>query len=771
MFEEDERPATVESLILQGIISGSASPPEAIVLGLQTNMYARARSMIRYAQKKYVRGLPETSGFSLAVDNADIIEAIERDVGFDVILETMGLGQILEFYIMEKSISESFLDPTYFPWGVDPVDTNWEASSPTTEIPVINPDTGLYYVVPNDPLYSHVNFVYTLSFAYTDNLGNPQTWVSPGTYNLIQYQTGDWVQVRYQPLPTTGETLYWLYLINSGVDPIFEGQIDSTSINWEYLPIAVLMRDKVWWDDEFPEDDDDLEVTTYRLLKRLALDAYEIKEEYLAQQEEDDASGDPARTNAEEWDFFIQFAAPIHSTWRGTREYIWHWLQHIEQSGTWTTFEQYQTFLTSGGTQPSSNLHVIEGGTNSYHAFYRWSYIFTVTHDGRYTPEGALEPLKHKRMHSDLYEFGQAGYSRGLIEVHGADVGIATSEPEGQDHNYMVFTRAFKDLVTEEWTYVQVLMMAPNMMYVINTSDAGASNERYVIVEMFPEDPEQDSEFRFPIRIGSLKDTAVMHREDCLSDSLCATVFLVEEIKVKWYQTGFFKWLIVIIVIIVIYLFYQYQYLSTLSALAGAATGATALGLWALYTIVVFALGFIISFAGNLIGGTAGKLFIIFGMVMMRGQNPFSNLAASWGDIAGGVTWGSATGFIQASYPFMNFAMTVYQDLSTAGLEGDLRDFLKDARERQDELDDAWDALGEPPSWLDPMDLIRAQQQTYIESPDNFFERTLNANPGILGYDLITNFAEIALTLPEDMGEYNIIEGVFEEFAIQRGAV
>lgn len=49
----------------------------------------------------------------------------------------------------------------------------------------------------------------------------------------------------------------------------------------KYLPIAVLMHDQVWWDDEVAGEDDPLEATTVRLLKKLALDAYDIKDQYI----------------------------------------------------------------------------------------------------------------------------------------------------------------------------------------------------------------------------------------------------------------------------------------------------------------------------------------------------------------------------------------------------------------------------------------------------------------------------------------------------------
>jgi hypothetical protein len=779
LFDEFNRPATVESLILQSVISDSASPSDAVVIGLQTNMYARARSMVRYAVKSYVRGLPETSSFSIYINTADIKTTIETEIGEPVVLLHTNWGKPPDYYLIETFIDATYMDPVYFPWPAgDPLDTNWEKSSNEVEIPIVNPDTAAYYLASNDFNYSNVGSDYTVSFDYIDKDLNPQIWVVASTYDLSPYKTGsDWVWARYETVANPGVTLYWFYEIDSNADPVFEAAIDKSSIDMQYLPVAVLMRDKVWFDDEVPGDDNDpLELTTNRLLKRLVLNGNEIKEGYLTQKAEDDASGDPNKSDAEVWDFFVQFCVPIHSTIRGAREYIYHFLQFIQNNGTWTDFDDYQTFLSSGTTaQPTSNMHIEEGDTNSYHVFYRWSYIHTVTHSGQFLVAGEL--LKSRRMYSKLYEFGTAGYADGIEEVHGIGTPVAVSEPEGTYHDYAVFTRQHKDYVTGELSYTQVLIMAPSMMYVINTSDVGDPRERYVPVELFPDDSELESEFRFPIHIGSLKETSAMHREDCLSDALCATVFLVQEIKVKWYQQTFWKWLIIIIVIIIIVLFWYFSWMGAIGALGKAAFAAgltfTGLAWYALYVVVAFALGFLIGFAGALIGGYLGVVFVIVGMYLAMGAgNPFSNVQNSWQQMTVQGTWGSAFQFIQATAPFMNFGMMIYQDVSLAKLESDMREFIKSAEEKQQELQDAWDAFGEPPSWLDPMDLINAQaSNTYIESSQNFFDRTLHTNPGILGYDLINEFSAIALMLPEDLGESNIIEGMFSDFARQRGAI
>jgi hypothetical protein len=323
------------------------------------------------------------------------------------------------------------------------------------------------------------------------------------------------------------------------------------------------------------------------------------------------------------------------------------------------------------------------------------------------------------------------------------------------------------------------------MEYQINTSiepvgvgEGGYVDFRYrfVDVEIFPEDPEEDSEFRWPINIGVLKEMSAMRREPALQEALTATVFLVDRVKVKWYQKTFFKWLIIIIVVIVVILTYQYELLGTVSTMASTAlaTGATgtAIALAALYVAMVFALGFLISFAGALIGGTAGQIFVILATIYLAGGTSFlSNIGQSWGSMTANFGWGTASTFLQSIGPIISVGRVIIENRALADLESDMREFTKTAREKAEELQDAWDEFGGKPDWLDPMDLVGAFRASwYAESPDTYYQRTLNANPGVLGYDVVNSFSDLALYLPMDGNPTEFINGVFTDMEKQRGA-
>lgn len=330
-------------------------------------------------------------------------------------------------------------------------------------------------------------------------------------------------------------------------------------------------------------------------------------------------------------------------------------------------------------------------------------------------------------------------------------------------------------------------MMGPSMEYQINTSQdpvgVGSSGYvdyryRFVDVELFPDDPEEDDrEFRWPIHIRTLKEVSTMQREPALADALAATVFLVDRIKVKWYQQTFWKWLIVIIVVIIVVLTWHYELLPSIALLAAGATGATALGLWVLYAVLTFAIGFLVSFAGGLIGGRLGQLFVIVAMFMAAGGsfsslNPFSNMGSAWTNLTTAPSFGSAINFINAVYPALNIAQEVYVEYELHKLEDEMRDFVKTAKEKYEDLQNAWDSLQETPDWIDPLQLARTFSVSGLyENPEQFYYRTLHANPGTLGYDLIQNFTEMATMLPETPQSPQVVDIMINTFAKQRGQV
>lgn len=784
LLPAEDREHTVKSLMLQSAISGQSTMAEAVKMGLQTDLYRRSRKMAKYAAKPdgYPYGFPTTSSTAYYLSWEDLEPFVEADVGspVDVSSYYMNDPTSYQYFWVEDGINNS-----YNGWFTgDPPTADWYYYPDEVEIPVENPDTGDYYLANNKNYETAVDGdTVTITWHYTDKDGNPQTWVAP-SFTISHPTSGEWIMVRYGVTGDSGNFGYYFYEVGSGANPALESHIETAEFEGEFLPIGVLMHDTVWFDEQVPANEA-LEKGLDRLLKYIALDPTDIKEDFIDSIENPDPETpqDQIPKLEDIWDFFVHFSMPLRTTDRAAREYLWRFYQHLGDQSI-TTFETYNSWVTSrSGEQPRTEFEVTEGEEyTGYIARYAWSYVSTKTFDGEYTPPGWDRPLKNRECWSEEFQLGDPDYNVGLDLVHGAgNYNVAADQAKEEEHTYTIVVRQNKLSEGEGLpTYTAVLMMGPSMEYQVNTSAEELKNKGYryrsVDVELFPEDPEEDSEFRWPVHIGLLKEMSAMRREPALQEALAATVFLVDRVKVKWYQKSFFKWLIIIIVVIIIIITYQYELLGTVAQMASAAFAAgatgTAIAFAALYVTMTFALGFLISFAGSLIGGTWGQVFVILASLYLAGGTSFlSNIGQQWGNMVSNFGWGSATGFLQSIGPVIDIGRVIIENRALADLEKDMKDFTKTAREKAEELQDAWDEFGGQGSSIDPLDLAGAfQAQYFVERPDAYLQRTLNANPGLMGYDVVNRFAELALTVPNDGNPGEFINQIFIDMEKQRGA-
>lgn len=819
------QPDTLESNILQTAIGNEGTMSQAIRYVIATDQFARAKAMMRYAERYYdptkpggyVRGFPEANLNLVTVAPEQIEAALTRAVGtWDQIL-FMKAGDYDEVFMVEKEFQDMWPDAFLAQYNLlngPPPEEIWHSGLSEITIPVVNPDTGEYYLANNDidiirvdpewdfgeePFGPTPVFLgyYRVSFPYTDNNGDPQLFSFQNQVNITEYLSGSWIQVRYLQ---DGIEKYWTYKVGSGLDPDLETYIQEEEREASFLPVAVLMHDRVWFNED---PDSELAITTNKLLKKMGTTGDQVREDFEAAEEENPSEG------GDKWDFFMHFAIPIETKVRGSLEYFWYFFSELE---AWESFkaEQYLNYLASpNSAQPINEINITEAGVTGYNVDYRWSYIHTTSHTGfweventdedKYGP-GPTRPLRGREVAKEIIQLQQGvGTNTEYQEIidrafgPGTPIGTYNEDPdEGGYHDIVVLWRQRRDDELEPGDdpevgrYDQMIIMGLSMQYRINTAEIGVDGARdnrfrYAVPLLFG-DEEETKEFRIPILYKSLLEVPVLHREEAVADGFTATVFLVERQKVKWYQRSFFKWLIVIIaiVIVVLAIFYPgfYAVLKQYAAAIAAAFGSTsAFAVLAIYKLLLFALGTIIALAASTIGqefgSTAGLIFsIIAAAAMFYAGGGFQNLSNSWNSMLESPGWASAVSFINAVSPIYNMGFSVYQNRVLAGYEDELRDFIADAKEKQQQLKDAWDSFGPVPDWIDPMDLVNMFRRLgSSESANSYLSRTLTLNPGVLGYEAIGEFTDLALMLPQELQEGTVVDAMMQDFAKQRGAV
>ena len=203
---------------------------------------------------------------------------------------------------------------------------------------------------------------------------------------------------------------------------------------------------------------------------------------------------------------------------------------------------------------------------------------------------------------------------------------------------------------------------------------------------------------------------------------------------VKWYQTGFFKFVMIVIAIaLTIYSGYGGELITQLAA--AAAAGVTTLAVF-IAQAVIYSL--MMSAAFKFVAKELGVEFaMILAMVAMAYGLLGSNEAFSLP---------YADSVLAMTGPMLDAAQSVQvealEDITSA------YNTMMDAYEtKQKEMAELWKEL-QPPSRLDPLGIFTAVDMPVFENPTQYIERKTTSNiADIVGYNAIQTFYENALNL------------------------
>jgi len=800
----DASPNTLKKQIVAEAVGGTqdSTMAGAVMYTINTDLHARAKAMSRYARKKYVRGFPTSNIIISLLEAEDVEDALSRAVGegnWDYVRSST-ISDRNERFLLMMFIKDYWANPEWFPWpqGVPEL---WDEGDETIPIPVVDPTTGEYYQIENFPQYVRNDPNYQVYFEYTDSAGVEQVWDLAREINLDSGYPADstYLHVKYEL--NGGKIFYWIYEFDTGLDPILESKLDREEKYGEYMPVAIMMQDKVWFNED---PDSDLAKTTNGLLRKMAVKGDDVRDDFEEQEQKDLDSGDYDEMDIEKWDFFIHWAVPIHTNVPESKQYLYHFFDQLSEWQQHTAADYNKYVVTWNGKtgpkkseydlpQPVSELNISEGDSQGFDVSYRFSYIERHSKAGyAQVPFGNMyRDMKDDEVEVEIFSLfrtedegynsptataARAKYQAAIDKFWGGHmaIGVYSSEPEkGGYHDFVLITR--QTVHNGIANYTQTLVMGLSMQYKINTSDFEKKRKgfryRYADIQLGGLDTETN-EFRMPIHLTTLRKLKMLKREHVIADAATATVFLVEITSVAWYRSGFFKWLIVLIALILIALSIFFPgFLMAAAVFLAAAFGGAALAIFIIWVILAFAVAFMISLASSM-PGVAGKIVriaAIMAAVYSLATGGFANLTGAFSNAGGG--FGGAVAFINAAAPIYNVGFAVYSNKVMGDLEADMRDFTLDAREKEQQLQDAYDTIGEPPDWLDPMDLIAIfVRQGGAEKADDYLVRCLDPNPGQASIELIGDFYEAALVLPEEPGGRTIIDGEFVQMSKQRGA-
>lgn len=267
---------------------------------------------------------------------------------------------------------------------------------------------------------------------------------------------------------------------------------------------------------------------------------------------------------------------------------------------------------------------------------------------------------------------------------------------------------------------------------VVTVAGAVHVNRMHGAADYFTNITKQEHDnFIIPINVSIVSQFSTLQRNTIYYDSIKIVFHAYEYQKLKWYETGFFKF--VMLVVSIAFTVFTAGASSFITGLIGAiSAGAIAFMQFILPRILgIIAVKYAFQLAAEHLGVEVAAILATIAILLgAAGNESLFNLPNA--DILSLI---GTTGF--------KSAMQVGQDIITAGFES--LDVLTSDREQQ--LEDAQSKL-ETVSSIDPLSMFTSMGMVPMESMDSYVNRSLMVNSGLLSISAVSSYVDTQLSLP-----------------------
>ena len=266
----------------------------------------------------------------------------------------------------------------------------------------------------------------------------------------------------------------------------------------------------------------------------------------------------------------------------------------------------------------------------------------------------------------------------------------------------------------------------------------------------------EESGFIIPLHYGVMKAMSLVHSTQVTSESSYLTFNCYQVVKTRWYQTGWFK--IVLVIIIVIISVYtagagagaSAGVLGT-SATVGAAIGFTGTAAIVAGTIAnalaAMAISAVLmrvstSLFGDKVGAIVGAIASMVALNVATSYSTTGSMAMNWGDMMSASNLLQATSAVQQSYQ-------AYAADKLSDIQKEASKLESDYEARSEEISaKAKELMGYTGAVIDPMMFTDAAGFTN-ESANDFLSRTLMTGSDIsaLTHQMISEFTSLTMDL------------------------
>lgn len=657
-----------------------------IVTDLQNNFLHLFKDNVRryynYGRDYFTNGLPEGYMGGLDVDETNLKEVLETITVPDT---AAGESLVITLAVLDQAIYLDYFASEYL---FNNSDWNPETNMLSEDNPFL-PGTVIYYypnkttLVDSNTLRIFFNRLSTVD----ESSPYPQPYIEvefslkyPANPNSYYYYT------RYIIVDADGNQVglehYWTYLEGAGDYPILDVAGDET-ITSQYMPIVPLRIDYKSYTN-IALKDTELYKTSKRLLSKVNLKMSELDEAINENPDIDQVAH-----------AYIVLGVDVKQDTQEVCEYIYSFFDNLVLSSKYTK-ANFDAWSPNHYSPPPVNIMTISDGT--YKSSLNYYYITKETFEGNFGKKGTYR----KFINADLP----------MIEVPGK---YDYDNPD----NTLAVDYQLTDTIVQRIT-VAGLSQTIRVYQAANHIITLSSDENEVIL--------------LPLNKELIDKMKPLDANTLAYHSLKVVMHAYKVTYLKWYQTMFFKFvMIVIVVVLTIYTGYLGSFVAKLTA--AAAAGAAALAVFVIQTIIY---SLVMSAAFKFVAKELGVEFVMI----------LAMVAMAYGFIGSDEVFSLpyADSVLAMTGPMFDAVQSVtaeaIEDISSA-----YNTMMDEYKVKQKEIAEAWKEL-QPPSRLDPLGIFTAVDMPVFESPNQYIERKTTSNiADIVGYNAIQTFYENALNL------------------------
>ena len=672
---------------------------------------------LHYAKdpSKFPPGLPTSKVSALAIADDTVLPILEGIVGEPIVIIFARAGakkaDITVYIHMQDNYNWNEFDNIATIGGTDYeyIDFEWE-----TYVYIYWDENGLPIIETRNTGYLLINFTAIVG-------GAPRQ--EKMYFGLFHEDL--WLHVQYtiisEDIAEEFRPYYWMY--NSSQDTTYpelseEALTAVIEIPSEYYPIITLMREGDFIPDVIEDPNDPLlEVPNpeFEAADGLLHKIHFGMQDFIDALTGEDLPEDEEKPDLDKVDdISFLFAIDVYTEVEASIEYLYYLFEDLSINSTvgYTEYEDSLIYLDTGALPSVNYFEISEGDFNITLQYNYMTINKDVVNEGDPLVDKYTKTIVVRPRHT--YSFDNDGFVTITVVADSSTVSIkkrtsSTTYDEYIIHGPIVRTK-IRALDESKWVYRHLV-----------TEDAESGETG---------DPRQG--FFFPVSFTIADNLNIIHNDTMIYDSMMLVIYAADIEVIKWYEKGIFKILLQIIIVVAMVVL-------TLAFGPGALTFMNVVT----NSLIALVTSFVVSIALDLLVElVGGKLAVLIAVVAVL-------VKAYLGNWAGFADLPFAEQLLQATQ-LITKVVNTYTSVSGSVLEQEVEDFLKDAKERQEEIDEKNEWL-EGDSSIDPLYIQRevAIQDPY-EDPSDFYERTIHiGNPGVLSLDAIQGYVDSKLLLPD----------------------